>query len=118
MSLPTCLLFCAAVLSTGLSSRAVSQERAWTRDGALRAYERVVDREDFRRGWIVDVLGRFEGEEIEALLLAELERATLPSLRRRVVVALGQKPRARSLEPLCAELDGAGNDFRLRDAAK
>lgn len=107
----------AAVLCWALAAPVSAQDREWSREGALRSYERAKDRDDGRRGWIVDVLGGFEGAEIEAVLLAELDRAVLPSLRRRVVVALGRSRRATGLGALCATLDGAANDYRLRDAA-
>ena len=75
-------------MCAALAGPIVAQDREWSRAGALRAYEKAKDRDDSRRGWIVDVLGRFDGAEIEDVLLSELKRAVLPSLRRRVVVAL------------------------------
>jgi len=104
-------------MCAALAGPVVAQDREWSRAGALRAYEKAKDRDDSRRGWIVDVLGRFDGAEIEDVLLSELKRAVLPSLRRRVVVALGRAQRQRGLDELCVVLDGATNDYRLRDAA-
>jgi Mg-chelatase subunit ChlD len=83
---------------------------------ALSRYEKVKDGTEAERRRPVGDLGAFEGAEITAALLAELERAEELGYRQTVVRALGEKAREGIVPALRKALREATNN-RLMDSA-